>query len=318
MNTKFLRLGFLLLFVSAIFAATVIFIFSGQQNRRVTGTLVFAKSSSQIADIGEILIKTPTDTVTLNVDNNLWRIKEVDNYYANYKFIKELFDEINHSIFYRKQNNITETKLNKYDLNANGLSITVFDKGGQMLNSVIIGKKTGNSLYRFALLPETGEVYLVTGNYVFPKKLFSWMEQPLLALEENEVTSITLNNQTLSRDEIFLPFHFIGTEMTVNPDGLLKLFSYLPALDAISSQNFNQEAFSHQKNIKITTFDGLIVSMELYENKDDIWIKISLSTTTLPTTKTNDYIKNNRFLYDGWYFKINPVIGKTLFNYSFG
>lgn len=318
MNTKFLRLGFLLLFVSAIFAATVIFIFSGQQNRRVTGTLVFAKSSSQIADIGEILIKTSTDTVTLNVDNDLWRIKEVDNYYANYKFIKELFDEINHSIFYRKQNNITETKLNKYDLNANGLSITVFDKGGQMLNSVIIGKKNGNSLYRFALLPETGEVYLVTGNYVFPKKLFSWMEQPLLALEENEVTSITLNNQTLNRDEIFLPFYFIGTEMTVNPDGLLKLFSYLPALDAISSQNFNQEAFSHQKNIKITTFDGLIVSMELYENKDDIWIKISLSTTTLPTTKTNDYIKNNRFLYDGWYFKINPVVGKTLFNYSFG
>lgn len=318
MNTKFLRLGLLLLVVSALFAATVIFIFSSQVNRRVTGTLVFAKSSAQIADIGEILLKTPTDTVTLNVDNDLWRIKEVDNYYANYKFIKELFDEINHSTYYRKQTEMSDVKLNKYDLNANGLSITVFDKGGQLLNSVIIGKKTGNGLYRFALIPETGEVYLITGRYIFPKKLYSWMEQPLLALEGNEVTSLSVNNQTIKRDEVFVPFHLAGTEMTVNPDGLLKLFSYLPALDAKSSQNFNTEAFANQRAIEITTFDGLIVSLELYENKDDIWLKISLSTTTLPTTKTNDYIKNNRFLYDGWYFKINPVVGKTLFNYSFG
>lgn len=316
MNTKFLKSGLILLLASAAFAIIVIFGFTNQTNRKFVGNLVFEKSSAAFSDIGEIIIRTAADTVTLSVEDNLWRIKEADNYYANYGFIKELFDEINNSSFYRKQSNITENKLSKYDLNENGLSIRIFDKSGQLLNTIIVGKKTGNGLYRFAKLPDSPDVYLITGKYSFPQKLFSWIEQPLLEIAENEVAAISINNDTFERSETITPFKQSGTEKTVRVDGLLKWFNYLPALNVASVQNFDTQSYPEQKTLKITSFAGLVVNLNLYGNGKDYWINISLSSTTLPTTKISDYIKNNSFLYDGWYFKINPVVGKSIFNYS--
>lgn len=315
MNIKFLKSGFLLLMVSALFAVGVIYATSNQNSRQYIGNLVFAKSSSQIANIGEIILKPPSDTITLSVEDNLWRVKEANNYYANYTFIKELFDEISNSSFYRKQNPLSEAKLTKYDLDAKGFQINVFDKNGQLLNSVLIGKKTANGLYHFAKIKDNSDVFLITGKYSLPQKTFSWLEQPLLAIADNSVLAITLDNQGFERSDITTPFHISGTNTDANIKGLLRQFEYLPAISAISAHNFNALGYQEQKNITITTFDGLIITIKLYGNGQEYWINISLSSTTLPTTKISDYIKDNAFLYDNWYFEISPQVGKLLFNY---
>ena len=49
-----------------------------------------------------------------------------------------------------------------------------------------------------------------------------------------------------------------------------------------------------------------------YNNQNDIWFSIKLLTTPLPMKIVNDYIKDNSFLYDDWYFKASSEQGHIL------
>ena len=49
-----------------------------------------------------------------------------------------------------------------------------------------------------------------------------------------------------------------------------------------------------------------------YSDTNKVWCKIKLSSTSLPLYVINDYINDNKFLYDGWYFEISPEQGHIL------
>ena len=65
--------------------------------------------------------------------------------------------------------------------------------------------------------------------------------------------------------------------------------------------------------MEIITFQGLVFYLDFYNNEhNEEWLHITLSTTPLPMSIVNDYIKDNKFLYEGWYFRLSPETSKIL------
>lgn len=316
MNTKFLKQGLILLLLSAVFASGAIYITNLRQNRVFGGNAVFARSFEDLSAIGTITVETPLATVNLVLKDNFWRVREADGYYAAYNLINNLFSAFGTSTFFSHSDKVSAAEEAKYDLDSQGIRITVKNKAGEILNSILIGGKTSKGLYRFAKVDTEPGIFLITGKFTLPKKLTSWLQQPLLSLTPSEISAFTAGETTAVRSDVVLPFKISGTEQNVDVNRFLNTLNYVSIDSVLRDKNFDKSLWSVTKKINIVTFDGMVVDLEIFTNQEETeyWTSVKFSTTTLPTTPINDYINNNAFLFDGWYFKLAPSTGRILFN----
>lgn len=320
MNAKFLKSAAVLMLISLCFAVSALYYSSKHAYKRSSGELVFAQTYSQINDIGSILIHKDANTLSLVLEDNLWRVKNEDYYYANYPLINQLFNNFISSKYYRPVN---EEQVQTSDFIKNAVKIDVLTKDNRLLNSILVGNKEDRGVYYIGTDASTPEkLFLITGSYHFPENIYSWLQQPILQLSPTQIKKIEITNAEkpiiLKRDNENQPFSITlenKTAKNINAELLLQSLNYVSAEKVIAAQNFDDTPYSLQKTYKITTFDGLIVNLRLFHSDNDYWAEIKLSATNLPTSEISDYIENNTFLYDGWYFKIPAETGKVLFNY---
>ncbi len=320
MNAKFLKSAAVLSFISLLFAATALYYSSKNTYKKSSGELVFAQTYTQINNIGSILIHKNEDTLSLVLEDNLWRVKNEDYYYANYPLLNLLFNNFVSSKYYRPVN---QEQIQIPHFLQNAVTIDVLTKDNQLLNSVLIGNMEDRGVYYIGADASTPEkLFLITGNYYFPENIYSWLQQPILQLSPTQIKQIEVIDAektfTLKRNNENQPFYTLLENKTlknVNTELLLQSLNYVSAEKVISAQNFDNTLYPLQKTYKITTFDGLIVNLHLLQAENDYWAEIKLSSNNLPTSEISDYIENNTFLYDGWYFKIPFDTGRQLFNY---
>lgn len=309
----------LITFLGAV--ASLVWVYQNSRSELI-GNLVFAETDDQIGNIAAINIRTPQSNISLVLDNEFWRVKEADYYYAGFDLMRSLFENIKTSRFQRRQAagnaDYDKYKLNNpYQTSADaGTSISILNAEGQELNHLIIGRRDADNLFQFARIPGRKQTaYLLSGQYILPAALSSWTQQPLLNLDAKDIQSIAINGKSVKRPDSakpFLVFHENKPLKLIRTEKLFKQLAYLSYDQVISAQNFDETRFPIVKSVKITTFDGMIASLDLFTDNNNFWIRLSLSTTALPTTATNDYIKNNAFLYDGWFFQLPPDAGKAL------
>ena len=84
----------------------------------------------------------------------------------------------------------------------------------------------------------------------------------------------------------------------------------------LSSQDFDTSRFVSNQKIKITTFDGLKIELNLYHDGQEYWAKIKMSTTRLPSKKVVEQVDKHQFLYQDWWFKLNDDIGRQLWMFK--
>lgn len=321
MNIKILKSGLLVVLISALIAVLSIVYTNINSNQRNGGELVFANAYKHINDIGSIVIKDNSKTITLLQEDNLWRVKESDYYYADYVLVNGLFTDFNTSKFYRKIDNNPENIAN---IQQSHSLITIFSKDNKILDEMMIGAKEERNVYNMAIpITNPENLYLITGKYFLPQNDYAWLQQPLLQLEDKQIQSIETDfsdtNKKIIRDNPLLPFiNFLPNKISkeVDATSLERELKYIGFTKVISAQNFDETLFSENKKYKITTFEGLVINLTILSNNTDYWAKINLSSTNLPTMEVNDYIEDNSFLYDGWYFKLNSNTGRIIFNFT--
>lgn len=326
MNTRMLKSGILLLLVSLLFAGLVVYMMNQAQYKKMSGNLVFENSYRNPLFINKIVIKSSQNEATLVLDDNFWKVKEADYYYANLILTNDLFMNINNSRFHTKLT-YSDDLLKKVGLvNPNvanqsdyGKIITLYNQDNVVLNSFIIGRNSDNDLYTFIKPIDKDEIWLVTGKYSLPNQIYSWLQQPLLELDNDSISRITVNEngeeKSASRVNQYTSF-FDENHNKTYVRLLTEELSYLSFEDAKSVQNFDESLYSYHKEIKVETFSGLIATLYMFSDKKDYWLKFSLSTTNLPTTNISDYIKDKSFLYDGWFFKLSPEKGRLLLSFN--
>lgn len=88
--------------------------------------------------------------------------------------------------------------------------------------------------------------------------------------------------------------------------------SSLPCLGA--SRRLPEAALDPEhKSFAAVTVDGIKVIFGVYKYKENYRLTVSLKTTIMPTEKAAEFVKQNGFRYDGWYFVLSRRDGSRLF-----
>lgn len=322
MNKKTLIFSLLIAILSVIFAW---FVISNQQHSDIgqnqIGNMLFENTVKEGLLINKIIIKTTKMQVTLQLEDKFWHVKEADNYYASLISINTFLKAVNEAKIQTVIQNTDTKEMHlaepvKKDTPNAGISIQTY-KDNRIVDNIIIGSRQNN--FYTARFADSKQPLLVSGNFDLPDKLFYWLQQPLMMLDAKNVETVITQSETgqqlAFRPEMTSPFYNVRQEPT-NIDGLLDQFTMLTFTTVKAAENTPLKDVAPNKTIVIFLESGLIYGVEVYENEGAYWVKINLSTNTLPTKYASDYIKDSSFLYQNWFFKISPQVGKHLIKYT--
>ena len=204
----------------------------------------------------------------------------------------------------------------KYSEDA-GILIQIYIKD-KVIDSIIVGAKDKDNGWFFARRPNSNTIWLVGGEYDIPMDAKSWLPHPILDIPTSAIEMLGIDGVLISRQMAMEDFRDrLG--LSVNVDWLLQTLSALEITDVADKEDFytqNPDA-EMVKIYDISTFYGLRFEIELYQTKQNqIWANIKISNDTIALTAVNDYIKDNNFLYQDWYFQISPLQKDFLMNYK--
>lgn len=321
MNKKALLFSLFL----AVFSASLVFWSICEQNADTDqsnlGSLFFEETAKDGLNVNKIIVKMPQQQVTLSLEGKFWRVKEADGYFAGLVVTNGLFNALNeakiHSVI---QKEITPEMQLAYPESKEtpdaGISIQIFNKTGAKIDDVIIGAETDG--YHYARHANSSTPVLISGNFNLPQRLDYWLQQPLITLSEHSVETVITQSETEQqlafRPEPTLPFHDINRK-EINISAFLEQFVSLNFTSVKTADNTPLKDELPKKAIVLFMESGLIYGIEVYEYDDSYWVRINLSTTSLPTKLASDYIKDSSFLYKDWFFKIDNSIGRFLVQY---
>lgn len=322
MNNKTLIFAALFALLSAIFALSVI---DSRQPRQYVETeaLLFSKTYDQALNVNKILITDSASEKTLLLDGKYWRIPQADNYYAGLVISNALLYSINSAKTETVIHNITpdmqleQPRPGVDTPGGNGTEIKTYDRQGRLIDDVIIGSSKNGLQY--ARRAGSDYAMMVSGGFDLPRKTHDWLQQPLLQIAQNDIETIILQSET-GQQMAFKPqegdsFYNVRREKTdLSP--LLNPFADLKLIEVADYEVSEFKNADPDRVVALFMFSGLIYGIELYQKDDEFWIRINLSSNTLPTKLASDYIKDSSFLYQGWIFKIRPEIGARLLNYN--
>ena len=252
----------------------------------------FAEASANPSLISSISLEFPEQKITFDKgDDQLWLVRNAESYPANYKFMTELLQFISSSAIYRQVDLSSEEK---QPLFAQGVRINLYDKAGNLLDTVLLGSKNNNHQMSYAQIGEDDETFMVENNIRLPSTVSLWLQQPLLSIDKSLVKSNT------------------KTKKEVRLDNLLQALNFVGFTDIRSAQNFDEQSAKKIKDIKIEEFNGLIFNLSLFKHGDEYWLKQSLSSAPLAHFSVQDFIQNSEFLYKYWYFQLHPELGQIL------
>ena len=297
----------------------IIYLYVWSNNSKLQGKLVFSETYNIGTLIDKIELVSKEETVTLLQKDSYWLIENKYNYYADFLQVNNLLNTLNKSIYSIKfpydEKTANEKLLKNPDkLEENsGVLIKTYSQG-KVIDEIIVGVPDESKNYHFSRNLKDNNIWLISEKFDIPLYARDWIVKPIVSIPGKYIETIQIDEKKVNRLDEFTPFYNEKNEVAnvdVFTDTLLRLF----VIDAIPEDEFVKN-FTDDVKVKkmtITSFVGLVFDLDLYySNNNKVWCKIKLSTTSLPIYLVNDYINDNQFLYDGWYFEISPEQGHIL------
>lgn len=137
--------------------------------KREESNLIFSDVKN-IYDINRIEVSAKDLNLTLHPKNNLWRIKEKEDYYANYLLMSELFDSFKYARLAQ------EIDVPDFE----GVTLKIIDNNENVLL---------NAVFKENLIKINGKKYMALDILELPEDLVSWFEQPFLEINPDDIES---------------------------------------------------------------------------------------------------------------------------------
>ncbi len=288
-------------------------------SEKIQGSLVFANSYNLGNKIDKVVIKTAEDEIELHQKNSFWYVANKGNYYADFKLLNRFFSSMNTSVYSIKLPYDEEVLKEGYllnpinDENDSGMLIKTYVEN-KLIDEVIIGLPNENN-YFFAKRPDVKEIWLIDGDFNLPVEGKNWLLYPIFSVVDDAIEKVQIDGDIVGRD---IPGTYFVNEQgrELNLNQLLELAVGVKAVNALKGNDFIKDKFK-KRIVELTTFYGLVITYNIYFDEDNkTWVNIKLSTTALPKSAVNDYIKDNAFLYDDWYFELVSEQGNVLRNFK--
>ena len=305
--------------VTLLLVLCIVYLFVWNNNNKLHGKLVFSETYNRGILIDRIKLVSAEDTVDIVRKGDYWVIENKNDYYADFILVNGLLNSLNKSIYSMSfpfnQEIADEKFLNTPDKDKqnSGIIIKTFIKD-EKVDEMIIGLSDESKNYYFARNLKDDNIWLISEDFNIPVYTKDWIVKPIVSIPTKQIENIQIDNVQVKRFDEYTPF-YDDKDIIVQVDILTDIFSRLFVANVVNEAQFEniKSDTMKTKNIKVTTFLGLVFDFDLYySGSDEVWCKIKLSTTSLPKTIINDYINDNKFLYDGWYFEISPEQGHIL------
>ncbi len=296
----------------------ILFFMQYKSRQNMQGKLVFAATYDQGSKVNKIVVVSSEGTTELEQKNSYWLVKNHGNYYADFGLVHRFLTSVNQSVYVIRLPYLEKTAKDKYLLNPldnkedSGLLIRTY-AGDKMLDEIIVGLPDDEERYFFARQPDEKDIWLIDGDFNIPLTAKDWLLRPILSIPQKAVESITIGKnyaQRMTPDGKFYGAHGGFADV----DALQNVLLGIRAINVMSAEDFQKSEWqkTQEKVIDVVTFYGLEFIFKLYTRNDRYWLQINLSTTSLPMSSVNDYIRDNRFLYEGWFFELSSEQGRLM------
>lgn len=288
---------------------------NNQQTLTLSRGNYFFEKTRNAADVKSIVLNfNDQGRVSLIKKDGLWRIKEADDYYASLTKTNALLKLI-YNTFIHRIDALNANDNKKFSSEA--IQITSYDETGNVLDSAVIAAKDMNNKYHYAKLNQNDFLYQLDGDFALSPVLADWLQMPILQIAYNQIKRITTDNFDVYR-------RFKDEELKDVQSGrevpqMHRFANYLWYLDANEvrhATHFKKQDFKLIKSIELTDLNGVIYRINLFYNNRDYWLNIKLDRERLITDDALFIINENKMLYEGWFFKINPEIGESISLFS--
>ena len=252
--------------------------------------------------------------ITINRKDDLWHIKEADDYFVSFSKINTLVSLIRNTIIFRADK-IIDNKIPFSKENA--ITITALDNFGKVVEQATIAKKSDKNKYHYALLNNDGFLYQVNGNFDITPNVIDWLQMPILKIAQDEYKIIKSNKFHVFKSYKGDDFKDVKTG-SVSPYiiNFTNNLWYLSAIDIKHSVNFNTNEYKKINSYEISLFNGIIYYISIYNKNNEYWLSIRLNKGKLLSKDGITQIEENDALYKGWYFRISPEKGEIISNFS--
>lgn len=313
MNKRSMVLILIMAILALSAAVAAVYFYQQRNSLNLQGQLVFAKTFDTGGKVDKIVITTAEDTVELVQRNSYWLVANKGGYYADFHLMHRFLSSVNKSVYsvnlpYKQetlhQGYLIDPRQEKQD---SGILIQTY-AGNELLDEMIVGLSNPEERYFFARRPQDKAIWLIDGDFDLPIFARYWLLRPVLSIPDKGIESITSNGKTAQRESAVGGFAD-EQGVRVNVASLLNVLKAVNIVDAMPEAVFKEKydgMIAEPKVIDVITFYGLEFICRLYTDREGrVWLNVNLSTTPLPISSVNDYIRDNRFLYDGWYFEIS-------------
>jgi hypothetical protein len=262
------------------------------------GSYVFSDVIPNMGKVTFISVKKGGSQINLELEKNLWRVAEADNYYANYILLNSLFTDVFNSQYSSLVENVDNS------LFENQTVLSFFDGNKKLVEEVILGSKDDKRLYNFA--KKGKDTFLITGKFVLPLDIISWIQTPAFNFQEDEIMDI----YSLSEDGSAKKIKYTDTPIVFRD-----YMGFIYFLNAVHNDDFTVEGAGQERKFVVVSYDGLRVEFSILPKDGKYWGQVKLDTTKMPTVEVKYFVDNNSFLYEGWYFELPQDYAGIFYKY---
>lgn len=278
---KFSHLAFLIVItIGSIYAASI-FWDKRAPTTTVNKSLLFPELTENINRVKIVEIKGYEEQVILSHNDNNWFIQSSDNFPAISDQVKSLVVGLTELKIDSEKTKNPElySRLSvegPYERNTTSKLVSLLDENGEVIESLIIGKKreTNESVPAlYVRKPDAEQALLVHGNITASSREKDWFQQDIINLDSGEVKSVTIAHPdhspfSLSRDDEGQ----VNFNLSNIPDGkkpqsevllnrIARLLEDVRAESVRSTQSIDM--FENSILTTIESFRGLVVYIRL-------------------------------------------------------
>jgi len=295
-----------------------------EDNRNVRGQHVFAQTRENMGTLQQIHISAPQSGIKFTVylsDDNIWRIKELSDYFASPSMLAEFYAMVNNSLIMKVSEGNEKlfsayslfAQSEKYPSESVGTVVETYDKEGNLLDKVVIGRAEENSEYYFARKEESSFIYSINKVNGFSGEPGAWLPFPLLEIHRSIITSVERNGVRLNDDVLEA-----GYLQSAKVKEFLRTLSFIGYQNIVTKKKFAErlkEAELH--SLSVETVVGLVYVLDVYKIDDKYWLGVTLKSTRVSKKEVPGFISENQKYFENWLFQLSDDDGKVLYNSAF-
>lgn len=274
---------------------------------------VFPGLAARINDVARVVIERKGDTVTLAKNGDTWAVAEKSGYPANFEKVRKLLVDLAELRPLEKKTSdpslFADLQLESLKApNAKSVLVTLKGADGKDIAATYVGKTEfarggTNNDGVFVRPAKQNQTWLAKGTLGLDQGAVNWVDKSIIDVPHERVEKVVVTQPdgatlTVSRDKVS-DAHFTLADVPKGKkvksdwdvDQLAAPLENLELDDVRPAADVPPPADGKLGTAEITTFDGLVVHLDLLPKDKDTWVSVQASYAAPATTPSDADMK---------------------------